>query len=431
MPTPTNETPTNQATCEAGGGTWNGFECVQPVSGVQSSGDIVRPITDLPADWGGAIPLNTDVPFEPPAYVEDTTYQIGDDPLSRLTTANLGSLLTTGGVAPTPLAGNIEQTLQDILGARGAGAEAVSPLGTQAIDELGRVIGAQGMQPRTGLAQQAATGLEGIIGAQGDRPGTALGQDVTQELQELIARGGALPTDPQRDAMELEAARTPLDVLRRAQLSQGQAALAEQGLVGSGAGRDYLERLEGRLAPMYTQAAQQIELARRQREQDRYGQALGLGAQQAQQQETARDARLSTAMSQAQTMTAQEAAIQTNQYMAALQQATGMSRDQAERRENRLTQAMALASGMSEEQSRNVLATARTVNERQQMMSDVAISILDRNMQWNEFLAGYGLDRTRTLETLQQGRMTAIQPLLELYLRTVESAMKGTVGVGN
>ena len=92
---------------------------------------------------------------------------------------------------------------------------------------------------------------------------------------------------------------------------------------------------------------------------------------------------------------------------------------------------MALASGMSEEQSRNVLATARTVNERQQMMSDVAISILDRNMQWNEFLAGYGLDRTRTLETLQQGRMTAIQPLLELYLRTVESAMKGTVGVGN
>ena len=74
--------------------------------------------------------------------------------------------------------------------------------------------------------------------------------------------------------MEIDAARSPLDILRRAQLSQGQSALASQGLVGSGAGQEFGQRLEERLAPMYTQAAQNLELQRRQREQDRYSQAL-------------------------------------------------------------------------------------------------------------------------------------------------------------
>ena len=89
---------------------------------------------------------------------------------------------------------------------------------------------------------------------------------------------------------------------------------------------------------------------------------------------------------------------------------------------------MVWATGLSEEQSRNVLATAQTVTDRQRVLNDIAISILDRNMEWNEFLANYGLDRTRTIETLQQGRLNAIQPLLELYLRTIESGYKGTIG---
>ena len=429
MPTPTNETPTNQATCEAGGGTWNGFECVQSVSGIGADPDnIVRPDWDLPPEWLGDIAKTTeDIPFTPEPYAEQATYQVGDDPLSQLVNANLATLLTTGGVAPTPLAGNIEQSLQDILMARGAGAEAVSPLGTQAADELGRVIGERGATPRTAQTQGLMDTLDEIIGSGGAAPTPQLGQDVSAQLQDLIASGGALPSDPQREAMEIETARTPLDVLRRAQLSQGQAALAEQGLVGSGAGREYLERLEERLSPMYTQAAQQIELARRQREQERFGQALTLGAQQAQQQVAARDARLSVALQQAQTMSGQEAALRQNQYMTALQQATGMSREQADRRENRLQNAMTLATGMSQEQSRNVLATAQTLNDRQQMLSDVALQALDRNMAWNEFLANYGLDRAKTLDAIQTGRISAIVPLLEMYMRAAGLAGQGYV----
>ena len=425
----TTTVPTGQELCEASGGTWNGFECVNQPSGVGSDpGEIVRPDWELPPDWLGDIAKTTeDIPFTPAPYAQQATYQAGQDPLSMLTTANLGSLLTTGGVAPTPLAGNIEQTLQDVLGARGVGGEAVSPLGQQAAGELGQILGAEGATTRTGLGQELSNTLEDILGGGGVAPTPQLGQDVTGQLEQLLATGGALPTDPQREAMEIEAARSPIDVLRRAQLAQGQAALADQGLLGSGAGREYLERLEERLAPMYTQAAQELELDRRQREQDRFAQALTLGAQQAQQEVSARDARLSSAIQQAQAMSGQEAALRQNQYLSALQQATGMSREQAERRESRLQNAMSLASGLSQEQSRNVLATAATVTARQQMLSDVAIQALDRNMAWNQFLSNYGLDRAKTLDAMQTGRLTAILPLLEMYLRAAGVAGQGYV----
>ena len=425
--TPPGRTPTPQETCELSGGTWNGFECVNQPSGTGTDPtNIVRPGWNIPAEWFGDIdPDYENVPFTPPAYAEQATYRVGEDPLSMLATANLGSLMTTGGVAPTPLAGNIEQTLQDVMGARGAGAEALSQLGQDATAELSRVLGVQGATPRTDLAQGLSTELQDIIASGGAAPTPQLGQDVSAQLRNLIATGGALPTDPQREAMEVEAARSPLDVLRRAQLSQGEAALASQGLLGSGAGQEYVERLEERLAPMYTQAAQEIELDRRQREQERFGQALTLGAQQAQQETAARDSRMGLALDQAQRMSSDEAALRQNQYMMALQQATGMSSEQANRRENRLQNAMSLATGLSQEQSRNLLATAETVTARQQMLSDVALQSLDRNMAWNQFLAQYGLDRARVFEEIQNGRIGALLPLLQMYLTAATATSQG------
>jgi hypothetical protein len=421
---PTGTTPASRETCEAGGGIWNGFECVQAVSGNSPSG-IVQPTHQLPAGWEGLIEPTYDVPFAPPAYVEQATVPVGEDPVSRLTTANLASLLTTGGAAPTPLAGNIEQTLQDVLLARGAGAEAVSPMGQAAIGQLEDILGAQGQTARTDLGQATAEGLQDIVTQRGAAPLPPVGQDVTQQIQNLLATGGALPSDPQREAMEIEAARSPLDILRQAQLAQGQATLASQGLIGSGPGQEFGQRLEERLAPMYTQAAQNIELQRRQREQDRYTQALSLGAQQAQAQTQARDARLSSALAQAQAMSSDEAAMRQSQFLNAISQATGISREQAQLRENRLQSAMALATGMSEEQSRNILATAATVTARQQMLGDLAIQSLDRNMVWNQFLANYGLDRAKTLDAMQTGRIQAITPMLEMYMRAVQQAGVG------
>jgi hypothetical protein len=240
-------------------------------------------------------------------------------------------------VAPTPLAGNIEQTLQDILLQRGQGAEAVSPLG----------------------------------------------QQVGETASEIIARGGQMPLDVRRRAMEIESARSPLDILRRSQLSQGQAALADRGLLGQGPELDYMQRLETRLAPDYARAGQLIELAEREREEQRFENAMQLNARTA--------------------------------------------GEQAQLRENRLANAMQQATGMSEEQSRNLLRTVASVTERQQMLNDVAGSALDRNMDWNKFVAEFNLDRIQVLEAIQTGRIAMLLPLIQQYLAGVTLAASGFV----
>ena len=332
---------TPQEQCELSGGTWDGFECKQSVSGIQSTEEIVRPKTNLPADWVGEI-LQTpeSIPFQPQAYEDISAIPVGQDPLSQLANAVQASMMTTGGVAPTPLAGNIEQTLQDILLARGQGAEAVSPLGEQ----------------------------------------------VGETASDIIARGGKMPVDVRRRAMEIEAARSPLDILRRSQLEQGQAELASRGLLGQGPELDYMQRLEGRLAPEYARAGQLIELAEREREETRFQNAMELSARTANEQAQLRESRLSNAMSQ--------------------------------------------ASGMSQEQSRNLLNTVQSVTERQQMMNDVALQSLDRNMEWNQFLAEFGLERAQVLETIQTGRIAALLPLIQQYLAGVTLASSGFVKTG-
>jgi hypothetical protein len=181
--------------------------------------------------------------------------------------------------------------------------------------------------------------------------------------------------------MEIEAARSPLDMMRQAQMEQGQAALASRNLLGQGPELDYMQRMEQGLAPMYAQAGQQIALAERAAADQRYQQALQQGGQFAQQADVLQ--------------------------------------------ENRLSNAMSLATGMSQEQSRNVLATAQTVGERQKMLSEIALSSLGQNMEWNKFLAEYGITRDQALETIQQGRFDAILPLLQNYMEMASLAAKG------
>jgi hypothetical protein len=168
--------------------------------------------------------------------------------------------------------------------------------------------------------------------------------------------------DARRDqdrALAVEAARSPLDVMRRAQIAQGGAALAGRGLLGSGAAREYGERLEERLAPQYTAAGQQIEMRERDRE------------------------------------------------------------------ETRLSNAMTLASGMSQEQSRNLLNTVRTMSERTQMLSDIALRSLDQNMYWNKFLAEFGLQRAEVLERISQGRLDSLLGMLQQYMGVTAQAAQG------
>jgi hypothetical protein len=276
-------------------------------------------------------------PFQPIDWEAQTTIPIGTGPLDQLADVNLATLMQTGGVAPTPLAGETEATLRDILRERGSAAAA--PVG--------------------------------------------VGTDVERELKELLSRGGAMPEDQRLQAMELEAARSPLDRLRRAQLAQGSAAMAQRGTLGMGTETDFRERLEGRLAPAYAQAGQELELAQRDRENQRYQQAIQTG----------------------QAMSMQQAALQ----------------------EQSIGNAMQMATGMSQEQSRNLLNTVSTLAERQQMQNDIAIRTLDQNRQWNEFLADFGLRRDEVIDKIQRGRFQDIMPLIQAYMNSVVAASGGYI----
>ena len=227
-------------------------------------------------------------------------------PLSASEQAMLQQLEQTiasgGQLGQSTLAQTSEQTLQDIIRAAAAA-----------------VAGQGGTLPQSALAQTSEQALQNII--QQGWTQSELGVQSGQQIIDLLANQGRLPEDLQREAMQLEAARSPLDVMRRAQMAQGAAALADRGLVGSGAGREYLEGLEERLAPQYTQAAQQIAEQRRQAEDQRYSQALGLGAQRAGQIENLRQQGLQSAIGEAGRQTAQQEQLQQQILQSALGQA--------------------------------------------------------------------------------------------------------------
>ena len=229
-------------------------------------------------------------------------------PLSASEQAMLQQLEQTiasgGQLDQSTLAQTSEQTLQDIIRASASA-----------------VAGQGGTLPQSALAQHSEQALQDVIQQGGTLPQSDLGVQTGQHIADLLANQGRLPEDLQREAMQLEAARSPLDVMRRAQTAQGAAALADRGLVGSGAGREYLEGLEERLAPQYTQAAQQIAEQRRQAEDQRYSQALGLGAQRAGHVETLGQQGFQSAIGEAGRQTAQQEQLQQQILESALGQA--------------------------------------------------------------------------------------------------------------
>ena len=337
--------------CINNNGTWTGTACdyrntpgYDPTTGTPIDTTLPRfnedptdaaftPTNTLPPDWLNALyPHQDEIPFLPQEFEDMTRVDVGADPLSQMTNKILANLGTTGGVAYTPLAGAVENRLISTLENEGQGP--LSPLQAQVLNNLGDVITNRG---------------------------------------EIY--------DPQRDAMEIESIRSPLDTLRQSQLAEGQAAMAGRGMLGSGPESDYMQRLERSLAPQYTTAAQRLEIDRRNRRDDRLEKAMELGARTENEREMLRTNRLNTAISE--------------------------------------------ATGMSEEQSRNLLNTAKTVTERQQMLNDIAIQSLDRNMEWNKFLAEHQLKRHEIIEAIQADRFNAILPLIQAYMTGASIAGTG------
>tara|TARA_R100000306_G_C4374293_1_gene141283 strand:+ start:749 stop:2230 length:1482 start_codon:yes stop_codon:yes gene_type:complete len=302
------------------------FPLFDPVGAIDpETGNIQEPVQTL------------DYPYTPPQMQTIGTTNWGDDPISQVINAGLRRMGEEGGIVPTDLAFQTEDALSQIMGAGGGGGAAPTPLGW----------------------------------------------DVQNEIQDLISNYGVVPRDRQREGMEFEQMRSPIDAMRRAQLAQGQAAMASRNILGQGPEVAFMEGLEERLAPQYAAAGQQLALAEMDRADQRYQQALTAG------------------------MNVGEA--------------------QAQRREGRLSGALQLATGMSNQQAQNMLQTAATWTDRQQMLTETALGALDRDILWSKFLAEYGLEREKFIEMVQSGRLKDLLPLITTYLDQVRTAAGGTV----
>lgn len=111
-------------------------------------------------------------------------------------------------------------------------------------------------------------------------------------------------------------------------------------------------------------------------------------------------------------------------YLDSVRQATT---DEGNRADAAEQDALQRATGWTTDQVSAKLAGAKTAGERQQMLSDIALQTLDKNIQWNEFVAQFGLDREKVAADIQQGRMDAVGPILQMFLLLMGNTQKGFI----
>ena len=64
-------------------------------------------------------------------------------------------------------------------------------------------------------------------------------------------------------------------------------------------------------------------------------------------------------------------------------------------------------------------------NARQQTLANIALGVLDRNIEWNKFLATYGLDRERLQHDIQNGNLDSLMPLIQAFIEYLKAAQQG------
>jgi hypothetical protein len=358
-----------------------------------------------------------------------------DDPNSAWRTGlggqvqgQLGSTIAQGGERPAHQMVQQAQTQLSDLMAQGQTRQ-LSPSEQAMVQQLEQTIQAGGQLAQSGLAQTSEQALQNIIQQGGMPQQSEVGAQTGQQISDLLANQGRLPEDLQREAMQLEAARSPLDVMRRAQTAQGAAALADRGLVGSGAGREYLEGLEERLAPQYTQAAQQIEEQRRQADDQRYSQALGLGAQRGGQLESLGQQSLQSALGQAGQQTAQQEQLEQAERQQAMGQAgqygLGLGQQGQQQQQFGISQATQL--GTQQDQMRDTRLNQAMEQGGQLSAQDVA-QRQERYLQ--SVMAGEGIGRDEAMRR-DQRLQTAVQQATGLDGQRVQQLLASANTIGD
>lgn len=90
--------------------------------------------------------------------------------------------------------------------------------------------------------------------------------------------------------------------------------------------------------------------------------------------------------------------------------------------------ALTMATGLSQSDATTILNAVGTGTARQTALANIALKTLEDNMQWNEFLANFGLQKDQVTEELAQGRIASLVPLLSLFLQMSGASAQGFIG---
>lgn len=213
------------------------------------------------------------------------------------------------------------------------------------------------------FSQAIMKGYEDLIASQGR---SKLGQEMEDYLSGLIKRGGAIDEDPAITAQRIEAKREPIERFRRMQQNQMRAELANRGLLSE---------------PGQPQG---IEIGSMGRLEERLAPIYATAGQE-------------------------------------------LAAQDAEAQNQRLTQAMALATGLGQDQARTFLSALGGATGRQDVLAEIALGSLDRNILWNRFLAELGMSRSKLMEDMQSGRIADVNALLATFQNYVQSSAAGAV----
>lgn len=93
--------------------------------------------------------------------------------------------------------------------------------------------------------------------------------------------------------------------------------------------------------------------------------------------------------------------------------------------------ALSMATGLAQSDAATILNTVGTGTARQTAIANIALRTLEDNMQWNEFLANFGLQKDQIQEQLQQGRIAQLTPLLNLFLTMSGQSAQGFIGLNS
>lgn len=431
-----------------------------------ATGAIPGAIPDiLPQGTGGQAPDQS--------YIDLMTQEIGTDPMSQATDASLIEGLGGGG----PLTEQAAWGTSHIAGHRGdTGSFHPRSTGGRAAESASEAIIRGQYDPTRAagsLYKESRIGTGDLIANEGDVDAHALADPLESKIAELLGRGsqarlspwsaevgttlsnlianeGRLPYDPSAAAVEIAAARSPLDAMRRAQTAEGGAALADRGLAGSGVGRDYLEGLEERLAPLYARAGQELEIERRQAERQRFQHALDLQAQQtaerarlglmqeelalgagagrASERERQAQANLNDALDRGLLMGTEVLRLNHEGLMQQIALERGISVEEAKQYDSNMFNAISNLLGIDRQTFSIMLDAAGGATDRQRSYVDAAATALEGNQRWLQYLNQTGMSRADFFRIAEQEGVDGLLASVDLWARTIGQTSGGYRG---